>query len=228
MNSDYTAFVDRTKELLSGSGFLVGGYFDYWSKLTWEGRDAQTSGVPVIIEDYTAYLYPASLSADKDRAENFLIKAAGDAYFSTLSEDAADLWANKYTLPNVSQIRAYQGRLKNESYTSYLAIVESFNSPVDRLVAIHLSNALIANGVSVASARNLDVTSWPATEEYANRGRYHSLTPIIGAYATEEVRSSFGSAVAEAVRGYPSVTHSDIKNALGSLILRVMEELPVA
>lgn len=131
-------------------------------------------------------------------------------------------WRLKLVLPTVAQIDAFQARL-NGGYTSYAAVVESLQTPIDRLVASHLANAMMANGQAFAGAANVDIRKWGPTQEFANLRRFYSLVPLTSAYCPRTLDKEFGSAFAACVvYDLKTVTHSSVKEALQQLLERII------
>ncbi len=139
-------------------------------------------------------------------------------------EEMETHWKQKLVLPTQDQIDAFASRL-NKGFKSYAEVVNSLKSPVDRLVATHLSNALMANGQAFAGACNVDVREWGPTQEFANCRRYFSIVPLTSAYCPREIDREFGSAFASmCVYDFKTVLHTQVKDALVQIVERIINQ----
>jgi hypothetical protein len=95
---------------------------------------------------------------------------------------------------------------------------------MDRLVALNITNALLANGVGYSSSNGVNIRTWGATEEYCNRKRFHSIIPLVSAYSTRDVLNCYGCAFGEMlVNKLLTVQESSTAAALEAIIRSIAE-----
>lgn len=166
-------------------------------------------------------LYPDLLKL-KD-ARPILLEQFGLVLYEKCGQQAAALWEQKLALPSDEQIAAVQLRL-GHGFATYRELVESFKTAMDRLVALHVVNALNASGVSAANAREVKLKEWGATSEYAAGQRPHTLIPLLSAYAPRRLADSFGLALADHVLNKLStVREGSVRESVRGLMLGILE-----
>jgi len=198
-----------------------------WDKVKWQVHDTQeypgTDAEAARDGSMTVNTFPSLTHKKEDEIAFELIWEFGVLVYNTASEEVQNLWDLKLVLPSNEQIDAFQHKL-HTGFKSYREIVESFSTPCDRLVAINLANAMMANGQAFEGAFNVDVRKFGPTQEYANMKRYHSLKPLMGAYAPRLLDDCFGYALADcACREFKSVRRTDLAEVLKRLIGKVLE-----
>ena len=146
----------------------------------------------------TIYIRPVVNSYIPDYQAYVILREFGEYLYSLCSKDTVERWEHKLVVPNIGQIDAFQNKLK-ESYETYGDLVASFLYPVDRLIAIHLANALIANGQQIKDSKNLDIRNYGPTTDFANCSAFYSITPLVSVYAPRDVTKEFGCAFAGSV-----------------------------
>lgn len=196
-----------------------------WEGMTWFEMDVNsTNGAD--LTDKGIILYPRRLRDDD--AYDYVLRAFGMAVFMKLDETERNHWHRKHSLPTKDQVDVYNGRINDKhaqaSLTSYKELVETFETAVDRLVAINFSNALAANGVPFRQSFGYNVYTYGPTAEYANRKRYHSLAPLLSAYADALFSSCYGAALADLVlHDLNCVRESSTQGAVRGLITGLAE-----
>lgn len=133
------------------------------------------------------------------------------------------VWEHKLGLPHDEQIDSFQNKIESEELRattkSYKQLVESYPRAVDRLVALNLANALIANHIPYADSRGVKIRSWGPTIEYTSGRRYHTIAAIAPVYTPIELCFCFGKLFAEAVlNDMKSVSESSVAAAWQELI----------
>lgn len=189
------------------------------------GKDWDTETARLYIEGDkpVIYTYPVINSFTPEYQAFCIIREFGDFLLSKAPDEMEVEWRQKLILPTTEQIDAFQQRL-NQGFDSYQAVVDSLKSPVDRLVALHMANAMMYNGQAFAGASNVNVREWGPTKEFASQTRYFSIVPLTSAYCPREIHKDFGTAFASCVvYDLKTVLHSDVKNAIVSLISRIVE-----
>lgn len=157
-----------------------------------------------------------------DPVEN-LVYGYGLALYDAFDGDQLNTWKLKLVFPEGSDCEAAQQALSGETI-SYEAAVNKLAGPVTRLVAIHLYNALKANRVSLANAKDLDLSTWGATEAFYKGQTPFSLVPLTYAYGPRWLSDSFAAALeALAVDQLAKVTHSQVKDRFRKLIVELAQ-----
>lgn len=167
-------------------------------------------------------LNPGDVDPVKGLAD--LVQAFGDLIFEKARPDVKEIWLRKLTLAKPEIAKAFNDKLARGNFSSYQSLVESFSGSIERLVAVHVANALIGTGVSIKDANNLDVTTWPVTAEFASGRKPYSLIPLLGAYCDGEQLSSYGVAFRHLVSGTLKCSRSDVGQELKALIELVAEQ----
>ncbi len=150
-----------------------------------------------------------------------VLREFGELILLKAGAASQEVWKDKLMVPTVEAVKGFSTKIGKQrgEFNSYMEIIESFDSPVDRLTAINLANALIANNISYASSEGLNIYQWGQTCEYANRKRYHSITPLVSAYGHYKLCNEFGEAFAELVlHDLKAVRHTAVAKALENLI----------
>ena len=174
-------------------------------------------------------LYPALLDKTPAQADSIVLREFGKLLLRKAGGHCQERWEKKLTLPKESQIAAVQGRLQDAAIRAanrtYREVVETFTTAMDRLVALNVSNALLANGVGYPSSQGIDIKVWGPTAEYSSGKKYHSIIPFTSAYAPREVHDCYGCAFAEMIiNKMRSIRESSTAKALESLIREIAEQ----
>lgn len=197
----------------------------FWDRMQWLEMDVNAS-TGAELTSTGIILYPRRLN--ESDADDYVLRAFGLAVFLKLNERDQTHWHKKHALPTKEQVDAYNGRLNDQhahaTLHNYRELVETFDTAVDRLVALNFSNALIANGVPFSQTVGLNVYTYGPTSDYANRRRYHSLTPLVTAYSDRLLAASFGVALSDLVlHDLNCVRESSTQRALKVLITGLAE-----
>ena len=221
----YEQAVDAAGKALSACNTIPAHVQAHWSSLEW--LCYQKPLVTAFAErsrnpgEETINLYPDLLRLQDARP--VLLEQFGLVLYEKCGQQAAQLWEQKLALPSDEQIAAVQLRL-GHGFGTYRELVESFKTTMDRLVALHIANALNASGVSAANAREVKIREWGATAEYANSQRPHSLIPVLSAYAPRRLADSFGLAFADHVLNrLTTVREGSVREATRGLVLGILE-----
>jgi hypothetical protein len=107
-------------------------------------------------------LYPALLDKEQpSQADTIVLREFGLLLLRKAGAHAQERWEKKLVLPKESQISAVQQRLQDAAIRAanktYREVVETFNTAMDRLVCLNISNALLANGVQFPSSQGIDI-----------------------------------------------------------------------
>jgi hypothetical protein len=220
------ALLHEASEKLSASKLGMAHVKKLFSKIEWQEMEQQISRCDAAMDRQglpTINLYPRLKSMREEDAIHAILREFGNFLHFHASDRLKKIWKYKLSLPEAGQIESFQGKLTG-NFKDFAGLVESYNTAVDRLVAINLSNALIANGASFGSSHNTDVRNNGATEEYAARRRRHSLTPLLGAYCCREMYTDYGFAFAELVMNdLQNVSESSTQEAFRKLVVEIAE-----
>lgn len=198
-----------------------------WSEVTWSKLEDQRVATDAEVcrdGSHRINLYPSLLQKSRQLGCYILIREFGHLLFTKTPDALKRRWQNKLCLPASAQIDAVQRKLTPD-FKSYRDMVESFKTAMDRYVALNIANALIAGGVPYAQVQNVNLRKWGATQEYANRRRYHVLIPLVSAYASKEIFDDFGTALADWVCGMNGITESSVAEATHGIIKDILDGL---
>lgn len=220
--------VDRVSKYLDRCSITSQSHVkSHWSdvEVRCVGKDWDTETARLYIEGGqkpVIFVYPVMGTFTADHQAFCVIREFGDYLLSKAPEESDVQWRQKLVLPTTEQINAFQQRL-NQGFNSYQEVVDSLKSPLDRLVALHMANAMMYNGQAFAGASNVNVREWGPTKEFATLTRYFSLVPLTSAYCPREIHKDFGSAFASCVvYDLKTVLHSDVRLALRGLIDKIV------
>lgn len=196
-----------------------------WTDVTWNKVDDQRVSTDAEVArdgSHRIALYPSLTQKPRQLACSILIREFGHLLYRQAPEALKRRWSNKLCLPTSAQIDAVQRKLTPE-FKSYRSLVESFKTAMDRYVALNLANSLIAKGVPYAQVQNVNLRQWGATQEYANRRRYHVLIPLVSAYSSKDIFEDFGTALADWVCGTNGITESSVAEATHGIIKDILD-----
>lgn len=179
-------------------------------------------------EPPTVALFPALDWMPEALAQYSVLREFGALLLQRSGEQGRTIWAQKLGLPSQAQINSVQARLSEpkhrERIRTYRALVDTYSRALDRLVALNLCNALLANRIPYSDSHGIVLSSWGPTQEYACQRRYHTVTALMPAYCPSALLTNFGNVFAEAVlNDMGSVSESSVAQALRDLALNVAE-----
>lgn len=161
-------------------------------------------------------LFPQKQSSPEAVQE--LLEALGELIFVTQQDWHRSVWARKLVLSDKVVGISFNEKLKAGKFSSYKSLVESFDGAVERLVALHLANALIANCVPCKDSLNVDILEWPQTEGLASGKIPFSILPLLGAYCDSQQWESFPKSFACHVLGTVACSRVDVKIKLAEIV----------
>jgi hypothetical protein len=92
-------------------------------------------------------------------------------------------------------------------------------------VAIHICNALLANGTPIESSKNISIKTWGPTSAFCSGQKPYSLIPLISAYCSSEIYENLGEALQECVLSdFKGVRHSSVARAMRGMIGALVEK----
>jgi hypothetical protein len=157
------------------------------------------------------------------RAVQDLLDTYGELILLTSGEVGSIIWKRKLVLADSEVACQFNEKLKSGNFSSFKSLVESFTGAVERLIAIHISNALIHYRVSFGGTKNIDVTIWPQTEGLANGTQPYSIIPLLGAYCDPDVWRNFPIAFRHRVQGTLACGRKDVLSEFRKVIDSVCE-----
>jgi len=157
------------------------------------------------------------------RAVQDLLDTYGELILMTSGNAGGEIWRRKLVLADPEVSAQFNEKLKSGKFSSFRSLVESFNGAIERLVAVHISNALLHCKVSFGDAKNMDVTVWPQTEGLANGKIPFSLTPLLGAYCDPDVWRNFPVAFRHRVLGTLTCGRNDVLTEFKKIVDTVCE-----
>lgn len=178
-----------------------------WKSIEWQPFDKQALDAEIelsLIKEPIIRLYPSLLANVK--AHKAVLREFGLLVLARGGHRAESIWEKKLITPTKEQIDLFASALKDEAVRSkshtYAQLIQSYpekGHSVDRLVGIHLANALLANNVSFADSVGVDIHKWGPTAQFANQQKYFSLVPLTSAYSPGDTHRCFGCAFAALV-----------------------------
>jgi hypothetical protein len=202
-----------------------------WNKVEFQvNEQAQTENDATVnpAKDAIA-LYPVLLKRSPPQADTTILREFGKLLFRKAGDRNRIRWEKKLALPTEKQITAVQEKLASQDFraqnTTYRELVESFSTAMDRLVALNITNALLANGMPFSSSVGVNIKQWGPVAEYTNGKKFHSMIPFTSAYAPRDVHVDFGVAFAEMIiNKMRSIREGSTARALTGLITEICEE----
>lgn len=148
-----------------------------------------------------------------------LLEAAGELIErKAVAAGQASLWQRKLVLPDAEVADEFNAKLRHRQYSTFQSLVESFGGAVQRLQAIHLANALIANKVPMADAFDIDVKVCGFTATFASCKVPYSITPLASAYCEPEVWQRFPVAFRQVATTGLKCRRSDVCAKMNSVV----------
>lgn len=175
-------------------------------------------------------LYPA-LQQSKSAAKTVL-REFGLLLLDKTGNAGRAVWDKKLHRPDPAHVTKFASMLADpemrkqcRTYNDLLDRYPNKGHSVERLVAVHLANALLANNIPFPSSQGVNIYEWGPTTEYANGKKYGSLIPLTSAYSPEDVHNCFGCALAAWVAGdFVHVKDESVALALKEIILTIVQK----
>lgn len=169
-------------------------------------------------------IYPFASSAFA-RLDKVLYEALGERYwYKEVSTEGKVRWTKKLVYPKKSVIDRLQTSFSRGGKTSFSQFVDEFKTADEKLIAIHLCNALIRNSARAVNSKTIVLSNHPATATFAKAKAPYSLIPLLSAYCggrnpIESYEHAFASYCSE--RGKIRITEPSVADALVSLFQSV-------
>ena len=200
-----------------------------WRKIEWVAHQNATGNNAALSAegDTTIHLFPALM--ENDKAGELVLREFGKLILLRSGENGQAIWAKKLDVPTEEDINIAISKLGDvglrQKCTEFANVLDYYperGHSVERLVYVNIVNALLANNLSYADSVNVDLREWGPTTEYCARRKYHSLIPLVSAYAPADVYQDFGAALsALVVDNLSQVRDKSVAYALRGIIQRV-------
>lgn len=199
-----------------------------WSTIEWEAHVEPGPGIASVNPDGNSIrLYPGLF--EQPSPHLLVLTEFGRLILKKAGDKGASIWSKKLDIPRTEAIDLAASKLKDDAvralssrYVDVLGNYPDKGHSVDRLVFIHIANALLANNIAYADSVGVDIRTWGPTYEYCAGKKYHSLIPLVSAYAPSPVHNDFGVAVQHAVTSnLREVRDSSVAYALAEMIRRI-------
>jgi len=208
-----------------------GHVLDFWRSIEWiEHKTQVLKSHAELSRTNDAYvnLYP-SLTKQPDgvllvlREFGIFLKAKG-------GERAERVWENKLTTPDSADIDVLADKLRDPAvrakaatYDDVIATYPEQGHAVQRLIAIHIVNALRLHHMPYADSEGVDIKTWGPSTEFATGRKYFSLNPLM-AYVPRDVCDCFGWAFAEfIVNNCDCVVETSTRYAFKKVVRQVVQ-----
>jgi len=225
---DFKTILQQSQKLILDSE-LKQLLLPLWRLIEWQAHaEAIDDGAKLDRSgDAVIHLYPG-LEQLSD-APFKVLREFGQFILLRADERGASIWEGKLDVPTPEQITMARDKLTDpevrKSCHSYQDVLDRYptqGNSVDRLVFINLANALLANNIVYKDSVGVDILTWGPTAEYANRKRYHSLIPLVSAYAPAEIFQDYGHALAALLENkLQNVRDHSVTYALGGILQRI-------
>ena len=203
-----------------------------WRSVQWQPFDKQVLDTEIelsLSKDPLIRLYPSLLANSK--APKAVLREFGLLVLARGGDRAESIWDKKLIAPSPEQIEMFASALKDEATRakchSYAELIQTYpdkGHSVDRLVGIHLANALLANNVSFGDSIGVDIHKWGPTAQFSAGKKYFSLVPLTSAYSPGEIHRCFGCALAALViDNLKSVLDLSVAAGLRTIIRNVVQ-----
>ena len=199
-------------------------------RFTLEMSNAQPAAVGALyVGGNKIAAYPMLAQMEDWRSVRQLCQAVGCALWSGLPKFGKDRW--KMKLVSATEAETSQFYAACGAAASWKDAVSSIAQAVPRLVAIHISNALIANRVPFSQAcRN---EAHPCTESLRSGAARYSLIPLLSAYAPQLINyvppdqvcmdgSDFSAFFTEYAHGFECIGESSVRATMKRLVESVI------
>ena len=191
-----------------------------------DGAEIDRTGAPVV----NVY---SNLTAGGDPVK-LMLEQFGLYVASSAKRPSKVIWSQKLDVPTEKQIEEAESKLADpvlrKTARTYKDILDTYTGPgcaVSKLVFINISNALLANNIAFSSSVGVNLKKWGPTAQYCNLNRYHSLLPIVSAYAPAAIFNRFECAFASLILDdLAQVRETSVREGLRRVITRIVENLP--
>ncbi len=123
----------------------------------------------------TIQLYPLLFGK---RPDADIFSAFGKRHWHrNLSQAERLQWINATVFPDVRTLEKFKDKIK--AGTDYNTLLASFTQPDERLVVIHLINALIKNHTTAAQAQHIDLDHYAPVSDFLSAEKPYTARPLL-------------------------------------------------
>jgi hypothetical protein len=167
-------------------------------------------------------LYPANFRAG-DRIDYYFFKALGRRHWN-LNVPSGDKirWINMQTFVKEALIDRIAKVLNGNM--PFKDVIQKFNTAVEKLVVVHIVNALTRNSVTPSQLKSMDFRRHNSVSDFVRGKRPFSIKPLISTYGGEIRRlGDYEEAFSEYClnRGEFKISESSTKDEFKNLFLEV-------
>jgi len=158
-------------------------------------------------------VYIAQECLDKGEDSHYLVTQSFlEAYWDRMTPRSRLTWQHKLVTPRARTIEQIEHHIN--SGVPLRVVYQKFSDAVSRLVAIHITNALVKSG---GYAHGVPLAEHPSTADFVSGKRPFSLTPLLSVYSGA-MMDDFKAAAGTWLFGGVQVTESSTKQALEDLL----------
>jgi hypothetical protein len=203
-----------------------------WKSIGWLPFNTQALDIDVersLDQAPVIRLYPSLLKNPK--AVRAILREFGLIILALGTERAEAIWTQKLVTPAPEDIKLFDTKLKDPDIRkkchTYEQLAQTYpekGHSVERLIAIHLCNALLANNVSYPDSIGVDIYAWGPTAQFSAGKKYYSLVPLTSAYCPGDIHRCFGCALAALITdNFATVLDRSVAAALRIIIRNVVQ-----
>jgi hypothetical protein len=160
---------------------------------------------------------------ESPRSVSDLLDTYGELILKLSGQVGSEIWRRKLVTADRGVADSFNVKLQSGRFSTFRGLVESFEGAVERLVALHLANALIHHRVSFGDAKNMDVFEWPHTQGLATGKVPYSVIPLVSAYCDPDVWRVFPTAFRHRVLGTLACGRKDVEVEFKAVVDSVCE-----
>jgi hypothetical protein len=227
--ASYKQIIFATGKLIAESS-LVDLLSPLWKSVEWVAHPESSANTPAALAltgDTTIHLYPKL--QESEEAGKLVLREFGKLILLRAGDNGKAIWEKKLDVPLDEQIKTVASKLSDTAlrqrckrYADVLNTYPTKGGSVNRLVFIHVVNALLFNNVSYADSVGVNIMTWGPTTEYCLGKKYHSLIPVVSAYSPPEVFHDFGTALAAfVIDNLAHVRDRSVAFALRGIVQRI-------
>lgn len=158
-----------------------------------------------------------------DRIDQVVFRAFGHRHWHLNIPSSKKIeWAGMYVTVPESLIDRLAPKLRGKN--DFKDAVSSFNNATERLIVIHIVNALTKNSVTPSQLSSIDFRTHPSVSDFVHGKRPFSLRPLVSTYGGDVKRlGDYAEAFSEycAWRGTFKISESSTREAFKELFLSV-------
>ena len=160
-----------------------------------------------------------------DDLDKSILSSVAEQIMGSVPAEVASVWDDLSVRANKETCGQFVNVISSGKYDNYRAVVDSFSGPCDRLIAIHLANALIANEIPIKAAYALNLASFKPTRYLMSGEIRYSLKPFKSAYFPN--LDTFNSLFSAYCLIEDITKHGCIDLALLSIVEDIVSNVPV-